>query len=77
MTQQVILETNLRAHREGKSRDSCSNIKIDAERGTAEVMRWWTFYATVILGRLAFGKSPDVPEQEEVRSNLLESDDGH
>ena len=60
-----------------KAELAVQKIKRDAERGTAEVMRWWTFYATVILGRLAFGKSPDVPEQEEVRSNLLESDDGH
>ena len=33
------------------------NIKRQAEEGSADVLKWWTFMATDIVGRLGFGES--------------------
>lgn len=51
-----------------KAEMAVGKIKRDAERSGADVLRWWTFYATDTIGHLSFGESFHMLEQEEVRS---------
>ena len=46
-----------------------SKIKRNAEVGRADILKWFTFMATDIMGELSFGKSFDMLQQEEVRRN--------
>lgn len=43
-----------------------SKIKRDAERGTADILKWFTFMATDVSGELSFGKSFGMLQVEEV-----------
>lgn len=45
-----------------------SKIKRDAEAGTADLLKWFTFMSTDVMGELSFGKSFDMLQQEEVCS---------
>jgi len=51
----------LREHWESVVKDRCrlavEKIKADAETGNADMLKWWTFMATDIVGRLGFGES--------------------
>jgi cytochrome P450 len=44
-------------------------IRRDAETGTADILKWWTFYTTDTIAQLSFGESFHMLEHEEV-SNL-------
>ena len=45
-----------------------AKIKRDAlAGGEADVLKWFTFMATDVIGELSFGRSFDMLEQEEVR----------
>jgi Cytochrome P450 len=41
-------------------------IKREAERGVADVLKWWTFMATDVSGELSFGKSFEMLRIEKV-----------
>lgn len=43
-----------------------AKIKRDALAGNADVLKWFTFMATDVIGELSFGTSFDMLEQEEV-----------
>jgi len=51
----------LRENWESTVKDKCrlavQSIKKQAEGGSADVLKWWTFMATDIVGRLGFGES--------------------
>jgi len=46
-------------------------IKRDAQAGSADILKWFTFMATDVSGELSFGKSFDMLQQEQVRITLL------
>ena len=46
-----------------------AKIKRDAEVGKADILKWFTFMATDVLGELSFGESFDMLHKEEVSSN--------
>jgi hypothetical protein len=54
-------KTYLREHWEPTVREKTSlaveKIKIDAQTGVADLLKWWTFMATDIVGVLGFGES--------------------
>jgi len=51
----------LRENWESVVKDKCrlavEKIKADAEKDTADLLKWWTFMATDIVARLGFGES--------------------
>jgi cytochrome P450 len=49
-----------------KAAMAVGKIRRDAERGSADVLKWWTFYTTDTVGHLSFGESFRMLEQEEV-----------
>jgi cytochrome P450 len=49
-----------------KSKLAVAKIKRDAEKATADILKWWTFYATDTIAQLSFGESFHMLEQEEV-----------
>ena len=61
----------LREHWETVVKDKAvlavQKIKRDAEAGSADLLKWWTFMATDIVGRLGFGESFGMLELGEVR----------
>jgi cytochrome P450 len=61
----------LRQNWEGMVREKAEmaigKIKRDALRGTADILKWWTFYTTDVIGHLSFGESFHKLEHEEVR----------
>lgn len=50
-----------------KAEMAVAKIKRDAQRGTADILKWWTFYTTDTISHLSFGESFYMLEQEEVR----------
>ncbi|TVY93351.1 putative sterigmatocystin biosynthesis P450 monooxygenase [Lachnellula willkommii] len=42
---------------QGRSNLAVSGIKHEAERGSADVLKWWTLMATDIIAEMAFGES--------------------
>ncbi|KAF8859444.1 cytochrome P450 monooxygenase [Acephala macrosclerotiorum] len=42
-----------------------AKIKRDASKGVADLLKWWTFYATDVIGHLSFGESFHMLENEE------------
>jgi hypothetical protein len=44
-----------------------SKIKRDALASKADILKWFTFMATDVIGELSFGVSFDMLKQEEVR----------
>lgn len=67
-------KTYLREHWEPTVQEKAllavEKIKSDAVTGTADVMKWWTFMATDIVGVLGFGESFGMLELGQV-GNLL------
>jgi hypothetical protein len=49
-----------------KAETAVEKIKRDAQRGTADILKWWTFYTTDTVSQLSFGESFHMLEQEEV-----------
>ncbi len=49
-----------------KAAMAVGKIRRDAERGNADVLKWWTFYTTDTVGHLSFGESFHMLEHEEV-----------
>jgi hypothetical protein len=43
-----------------------AKIKDDAKRGDADVLKWWTFMTTDVMGHLSFGESFHMLELGEV-----------
>ncbi|KAE9368985.1 cytochrome P450 [Stipitochalara longipes BDJ] len=58
-----------------KAEMAVGKIGRDAERGTADILKWWTFYTTDTVGHLSFGESFRMLEQEEKNTyiHVLES----
>jgi cytochrome P450 len=54
-------KTYLREHWESTVREktllAVEKIKVDAQTGVADLLKWWTFMATDIVGILGFGES--------------------
>lgn len=44
-----------------------NKIKRDAHTGRADILKWFTFMATDVIGELSFGASFDMLKSEEVR----------
>jgi len=69
----------LREHWEGvvkaKARLAVEKIQRDAEDGSADLLKWWTFMATDIVGRLGFGESFGMLELGHVRTVPCGRDD--
>lgn len=61
----------LREHWESAVKDKCklavTKIRRDAEAGSADLLKWWTFMATDIVGVLGFGESFGMLELGKVR----------
>jgi hypothetical protein len=49
-----------------KAETAVGKIKRDAQRGTADILKFWTFYTTDTVSHLSFGESFRMLEQEEV-----------
>lgn len=47
-----------------------SRIKAEAQRGEADVLKWWTFMTTDVMGRLSFGESFNMLQVGEVGISL-------
>ena len=47
-----------------------SKIKRDALAGNADILKWFTFMATDVIGELSFGTSFDMLEQEQARNTF-------
>jgi len=67
---QAFSKTYLRQHWEASVREKAavavSKIKRDAQRGCVDVLKWFTFMATDVIGHLAFGESFRMLDKEEV-----------
>lgn len=61
------LKQNWEAMIREKANVAVGKIKRDALNGTADVLKWWTFYTTDAVGHLSFGESFHMLEHEEVR----------
>jgi len=48
-----------------------SKIRRDAENGTADIFKWFTYMATDVSGQLSFGKSFEMLEKEKVRRHSV------
>lgn len=68
-------KTYLREHWEPTVREKATlaveKIKASASAGTADIMKWWSFMATDIVGVLGFGESFGMLELGQVRPILL------
>lgn len=68
-------KTYLREHWEPTVREKVAlaveKIKASASTGTADIMKWWSFMATDIVGVLGFGESFGMLELGQVRPILL------
>jgi cytochrome P450 len=51
-----------------KAEIAVAKIKRDAQNGGVDILKWWTFLATDVIGHLSFGGSFRMLEQEEVSS---------
>jgi cytochrome P450 len=49
-----------------KAKLAVAKIRRDAEKATADILKWWTFYTTDTIAQLSFGESFHMLEQEEV-----------
>lgn len=70
-------KTYLREHWEPAVRDKAAlavmKIKQNASEGTADLMKWWTFMATDIVGVLGFGESFGMLELGQVSRTISRS----
>lgn len=68
-------KTYLREHWEPTVREKAvlavEKIKADAISGTSDLMKWWTFMATDIVGVLGFGESFGMLELGQVMQSYL------
>jgi cytochrome P450 len=69
-------KTYLREHWEPTVREktllAVEKIKGDAQTGVADVLKWWTFMATDIVGVLGFGESFGMLELGKVRQTIVQ-----
>jgi hypothetical protein len=42
------------------------------DRGVADVLKWWTFFTTDVIGELTFGDSFRMLEQGKVKAFVVE-----
>lgn len=47
-------------------REVVTKMKLEAEHGTADILKWWTFMATDVSALLMFGDSFKMIERGEV-----------
>jgi hypothetical protein len=66
----------LREHWEPTVREktllAIEKIKVDAQTGVADVLKWWTFMATDIVGILGFGESFGMLELGKVKQTVVQ-----
>jgi cytochrome P450 len=69
-------KTYLREHWEPTVREktllAVEKIKGDAQTGVADVLKWWTFMATDIVGILGFGESFGMLELGKVKQTIIQ-----
>lgn len=69
---QALSKSYLRANWEVEVRKkvemAVQKIKRDALQGEANILKWFTYMATDVMGHLSFGQSFDTLETEKVRA---------
>lgn len=53
-----------------KVETTVAKVKRDMRAGKADILKWFTFMATDIIGELSFGESFNMLEQEKVSTGL-------
>ncbi|KEF51223.1 uncharacterized protein A1O9_12726 [Exophiala aquamarina CBS 119918] len=57
------------------ARKTVARVKSEAELGTADLLKWWTFFATDVTGEVAFGENFGLVESGQKPKIILDLED--